>query len=230
VEELRKELGPGGPVPVAADVIPPGLPSDLLRRRPDIRQAERQLAAASASIGVATAQLFPQFNLTGSLGVESTRLKTLFEGTSLFGAAGPSVTWNIFDAEQIIANIHIQNALEKQALVQYRQSVIQALADVNTALTAFNREQAHRQLLQTAVEADRRSVDLSQRLYDAGVVDFLNVLTAQQSLYVSQEQLAQSEQTVSTDLIALYKALGGGWEASDEDAAKAGDASLRADK
>jgi outer membrane protein TolC len=97
-------------------------------------------------------------------------------------------------------------------------------------LTAFNREQARRKLIQTAIEANQRSVDLSKRLYDAGVIDFLNVLTAQQTLYQSQDQLAQSEQTVSTDLIALYKALGGGWETSDQAAAKAADAVLDADK
>jgi len=229
-DDLRKELGPAGSLPVGPEAIPAGLPSELVRRRPDVRQAERQLAAATANIGVAVAQLFPQFSLTGSLGLESTALKTLGNSSSVFGAAGPSVTWNIFDAGQIQANIRIQNALQEQALVQYRQSVLQAMADVNNALTAFNREQAHRRLLQRAVEANRRSVDLSLRLNQAGVVDFLNVLTAQQSLYQSQDQLEQSEQTVSTDLIALYKALGGGWEGSEQAAVQSADAALGADK
>ena len=230
VDDLRQEVGAGSSLPVGPEAVPPGLPSELIRRRPDVRQAERQLAVATANIGVATAQLFPQFSLTGSLGLQSTTLTKLVSTSSIFGAAGPGVSWNIFDAGQIMATIRMQNAVQKQALVQYRLSVIQSLADVNNALTAFNREQAHCQLLQKAVEANRRSVELSQQLYDAGVVEFLNVLSAQQSLFESQEQLAQSQQAVSTYLIALYKALGGGWEASDEAAAKAADDSLGADK
>jgi NodT family efflux transporter outer membrane factor (OMF) lipoprotein len=225
-DDLRQQLGTGGTPPVGPEAIPPGLPSELIRRRPDVRQAERQLAASTASIGVATAQWFPQFSLTGSLGLESTQLKSIANSSSIFGAVGPSVTWRIFDAGQIQANIRIQNALQQQALLQYRQSIIQSMADVNNALTAFNREQAHRRLLQTAVEANRRSVELSLRLNKAGVVDFLNVLTAQQSLYQSQDQLAQSEQTVSTDLIALFKALGGGWEGSEQAAVTSADAAL----
>lgn len=227
---LRKDLGTWAALPVGPEAIPPGLPSELVRRRPDIRQAERQLAAATANIGAATAQLFPQFNLTGSLGLESVELQELANRSSLFGAAGPSVSWRIFDAGQILANIRIQNEMQKQALVQYRQSVVQAMSDVNSALTAFYQEQAHRRLLETAVSANRRSVDLSLQLNKAGVVDFLNVLTAQLSLYQSQDQLAQSQQTVSTDLIALYKALGGGWEGSEKDAVKSADAALGTDK
>lgn len=227
---LREELGNWGPLPQGPAAIPPGLPSELLRQRPDVRQAERQLAAATAEIGAATAQWFPQLSLTGSLGLESTALRKLVDRGSLFDAAGPSVTWRIFDAGQIQANVDIENALQRQALVQYRQAVIQSLADVNNALTAFYEEQHHRRLLQTAVEANGRSVELSQQLYKAGVVDFLNVLTAQQSLFQSQDQLAQSEQTVSTDLIAVYKALGGGWRGSEQAAVVAADHSLDADK
>ena len=213
---IESELKGPADIPVGPPSIPPGLPSDLVRRRPDVRQAERQLAAATANIGVAKADLFPKFSLTGSLGLESLQLKTLAKSASAFWSFGPTVSWRIFDAGQIWANVHVQNARQEEALIQYRQAIIQSLADVENALTAYNREQARNSSLRGAVEANRQAVALSKQLNEAGVVDFLNVLTAQQSLYQSEDQLAQSDQKVSTDLIALYKALGGGWETTEQ--------------
>ena len=213
---IENELHGPANIPVGPATIPPGLPSDLVRRRPDVRQAERQLAAATANIGVAKADLFPKFSLTGSLGLESLQLKTFANSASEFWSFGPTVSWRIFDAGQISANVHVQNARQEEALIQYRQAIIQSLADVENALTAYNREQARNSSLRGAVEANRQAVALSKQLNEAGVVDFLNVLTAQQSLYQSEDQLAQSDQTVSTDLIALYKALGGGWEITEQ--------------
>ncbi len=180
-----------------------------------LRQAERLVAAATANIGVATADLFPKFNITGSLGLESLDLKTFANSASTAWSIGPSVSWRLFDAGQIWANIHVQNARQQEALIQYQQAVLQSLADVDDALVAYNREQARREQLRQAVTSNSESVDLAKQLNNAGVVDFLNVLTAQLSLYTSQDQLAQSEQAVSTDLIALYKALGGGWKSTD---------------
>lgn len=213
---IENELNGPANIPVGPPSIPPGLPSDLVRRRPDVRQAERQLAAATANIGVAKADLFPKFSLTDSLGLESLQLKTLANSASAFWSFGPTVSWRIFDSGQIWANVHVQNARQEEALIQYRQAIIQSLADVENALTAYNREQARNSSLRGAVEANRQAVALSKQLNEAGVVDFLNVLTAQQSLYQSEDQLAQSDQTVSTDLIALYKALGGGWETTEQ--------------
>lgn len=213
---IENELNGPANIPAGPPSIPPGLPSDLVRRRPDVRQAERQLAAATANIGVAKADLFPKFSLTGSLGLESLQLKTLANSASAFWSFGPTVSWRIFDSGQIWANVHVQNARQEEALIQYRQAIIQSLADVENALTAYNREQARNSSLRGAVEANRQAVALSKQLNEAGVVDFLNVLTAQQSLYQSEDQLAQSDQTVSTDLIALYKALGGGWETTEQ--------------
>jgi NodT family efflux transporter outer membrane factor (OMF) lipoprotein len=192
--------------------VPPGLPSDLLRRRPDVRQAERQVAAATANIGVAVADWFPKFNLTGSLGLESVSLKTFANSASEFWSFGPSVQWKIFNAGQIRANVHVQEARQQEALIQYRQAVLQALSDVEDARVAYTQEQSRRDALKRSVAANRRAVEMARQLNAAGVVDFLNVLTTEQSLYQSEDLLAQSEQTVSTDLIALYKALGGGWE------------------
>ena len=214
-EALEADLMPQGPLPVGPLQIPPGLPSELLLRRPDVRQAEREFAAATANIGVATADLFPKFSLTGSLGLESLQLKSFANSASAFWSVGPTVSWRIFDAGQIWANIHVQNARQQEALIQYQQAVLQSLANVDDALTAYNREQARRQTLREAVAANRQSVDLATQLNNAGVVDFLNVLSAQLALYQSEDALAQSDQAVSTDLIALYKALGGGWEVTD---------------
>ena len=215
-EALRAKLSDDGQLPSGPASVPPGLPSELLRRRPDVRQAERQFAAATAEIGVAMADLFPKFNLTGSLGLESLQLKTFFNSSSIFYSFGPSVSWRIFDAGQIWANVRIQNARQEEALIQYRQAVIQSMADVENALVAYNREQARSASLRQSVESNRQSVALAKQLNEAGVVDFLNVLTAQLALYQSEDQLAQSEQTVLTDLIALYKALGGGWETTEQ--------------
>jgi NodT family efflux transporter outer membrane factor (OMF) lipoprotein len=214
-EDLEAELTPVGPLPAGPPMVPPGLPSDLLRRRPDVQQAERQLAVATANIGVATADLFPKLNLTGSFGWESQQLKSWFNTPSQMWSFGPSLSWRIFDAGQIWANIHVQNARQQEALIQYRQSVLQALTDVEDALVAYQQEQQRREALRRAVEGNERSVALAKQLNQAGIVDFLTVLTAEQNLFISQDQLSQSNQAVSTNLVAFYKALGGGWETFD---------------
>ncbi|HSZ54675.1 MAG TPA: efflux transporter outer membrane subunit [Tepidisphaeraceae bacterium] len=216
IEKMEQELSPPAPLPAGPPVVPAGLPSELIRRRPDVREAERQLAAASANIGVAVSDLFPKFNLTGSLGLESLSLKKFADGGSGTWSFGPSVSWKIFSAGQVQANIHVQDARAQEAYIQYRQAVIQSLADVEDALVAYDKEQTRLQALRRSVAANRRAVSLARQLNTAGVVDFLNVLTSEQSLYVAEDQLAVSEQTVSTDLIALYKALGGGWELTDQ--------------
>jgi NodT family efflux transporter outer membrane factor (OMF) lipoprotein len=214
-EALEAELNPQVPLPFGPPRVPPGLPSDLLRRRPDVQQAERQLAAASANIGVAVAELYPKFSLTGSLGLESLELKTFTRGSSAFWSFGPTASWRIFDFGQLWANVDVQRARYVEAYIQYRQAILQALQDVEDALVAYNQEQARRDALQRSVDANIRAVNLAKQLNAAGVVDFLNVLQAQQSLFVAQDQLAQSQQTVSTNLVALYKALGGGWDVNE---------------
>ena len=217
---LERELNPPSPLPALPAAVPVGLPSDLLRRRPDVRRAERQLAAATARIGVATADLFPKFSLTGTLGLQSDMLKTLARSDSIFWSVGPTLSWNLFSAGRIQANIQVQNAREREALIQYRQAVLQSLQDVDDTLVAYNQEQVRRQTLRRAVASNQRAVDLAKQLNQAGVVDFLNVLTAQLALFQSQDQLAQSDQAVSADLVALYKALGGGWETFEEASAR----------
>lgn len=216
-DALEVRLSTDSPLPAGPEMVPTGLPSALLRRRPDVRQAERQLAASNANIGVAVAQLFPKFSLTSTLGLESLDLQKFLRTDSVFWSVGPQVSWRIFDAGQIWANIHVQNARQQEALIQYRQAVLQSLADVEDALTAYNQEQQRRRSLRQAVDSNRRAVDLAKQLNAAGLVDFLNVLQAQLSQYQSEDQLAQSDQTVSTNLVALYKALGGGWELSERE-------------
>jgi NodT family efflux transporter outer membrane factor (OMF) lipoprotein len=216
VADLPPELLADAPIPSGPAELPSGLPSELLRRRPDIRQAERNLAVATANIGVAVADLYPQFTLMAGADLESTKLKRAANGQSLFWTFGPSVNWNLFDAGQVRANIRAKNAVQEQALIQYHQTIIQAVSEVQDGLVVYRQNQIRRDSLRAATAANRRSLDLARRQNEAGVVDFLNVLNAQQSLYTTDDQLAQSEQSVSTSLVALYKALGGGWELFEE--------------
>jgi outer membrane protein, multidrug efflux system len=209
---LAQELAIAAPIPPTPLKVPVGLPSELVRRRPDIRRAESQLHAATARIGVATADLFPKFSLTGTFGFSSNDLTKLSNlASSKFWSFGPTVTWPVFAGGAIRWNIEVQNALQEQALLTYQKTVLTALKDVETALVAYAKEQERRQSLATAVTNNRKAVDTAMKLYIAGKTDFLNVLTVQLNLYTSENALAQSTSTVDTNLIALYKALGGGW-------------------
>ncbi len=211
-ETLLAELGPPTPIPAGHDVVPVGLPSDLLRRRADVRRAERELAAATARIGVATADLFPRFSLTGTLGLASDTAGQFFTPGSRFFSVGPQVLWPIFDAGRIRANIRVQTAREEAAVAGYTLTVLGALEEVETTLVRYGQEQVRRQRLAEAVAANRRALELATEVYTRGLADFLTVLEAQRALYTTEDDLAQSDQAVTVDLIALYKALGGGWE------------------
>jgi multidrug efflux system outer membrane protein len=209
---LLAELTPTEHIPSSPPVVPLGLPSDLLQRRPDIRRAAAQLHAATAQIGVATADLFPKFSLTGSAGGESLVSGPLGALAGSFWSIGTGVTFPLFNAGRIRANIKLLTAAQQEALLGYQQTVLTALKDVETALIAYIKDQQNRAALAEAVKANQRAVDLSTQAYTAGQVDFLNVLTAQHNLYSTDDSLVQADRTIATDLIALYKALGGGWE------------------
>ncbi|MEW6657992.1 MAG: efflux transporter outer membrane subunit [Thermodesulfobacteriota bacterium] len=210
---LEKELSRQAPIPPLPLAVPVGLPSELLRRRPDIRRAEARIHAATARIGVATADLFPRFSLTGSFGFSSNDLNKLGNlSSSKFWSFGPTVTWPIFAGGRILGNIEVQDALAEQALLTYQKVVLTALKDVETAIVAYAKEQDRRHSLSMAVAKNRKAVEVALQLYVAGKTDFLNVLTAQRSLYSSEDALVQSTRNVDINLIALYKALGGGWE------------------
>jgi NodT family efflux transporter outer membrane factor (OMF) lipoprotein len=191
--------------------VPPGLPSDLLRRRPDVRRAERELAAATARIGVATADLYPSFSIAAALGLQSEKFTNLPQWSSRYWNIAPGVSWNPFDAGRIRANIQLQDERQRQALYRYQHNILTALEDVENALTAYRDEQARRQLLQESVDRSRRAVELANTLYQGGARDFLNVIDAQRALALAEDQLVQSDRLIGTDLVALYKALGGGW-------------------
>ncbi len=211
-EALQTELSSAAPIPAAPPAVPVGLPSELLLRRPDVAQAERQLVAATANIGVAKADLFPKFYLTGVAGFQSVSASDWFDVGSRFWSAGPTVQWNIFDAGRIRANIKIQNARQEQALATYEQTALSAFEDVENSLVAYAKEQVRHRSLEDAVTSSQESLRLANQLYANGLSNFINVLDAERSLYQAQDALVQSERTVSTDLISLYKALGGGWE------------------
>jgi multidrug efflux system outer membrane protein len=209
---LREELLATAAIPAPPPEVPVGLPSDLLRRRPDLRRAERELAAATARIGVATADLYPKFSLTGIFGLESITASDFAKGSSRAWTVGPTIQWSIFQGGRIRAKIEVENARQEQAMIVYERSLLVALQEVEDALIAYAKEQAHRAEVADAVAANVKAVDLANQRYTQGLVDFLSVLDAQRSLYGTQDALVQSERRISEHLVALYKALGGGWE------------------
>ena len=208
---LLEELTPVADIPAAPPAAPVGVPADLLRRRPDIRRAEAQIHAATAQIGVATADLFPKFALSGSIGYQSNQFSLWVDWVNRFWSFGPTASWEIFASGAIRANIELQKAVQEQSLIAYQQTVLTALQDVENALVASTKEAQRREALAAAVDSNRKAVQYSLQLYTQGQIDFLNVLDSQRSLYVSQQALVQSTHDISTDLVALYKALGGGW-------------------
>lgn len=218
-EALLGELSKVRPIPFGPPEVPVGLPSGLLQRRPDVRRAERQLAAATARVGVATADLFPRFSLTGLVGMQSADITDLAVPGSRFWTIGPFVSWPIFDSGRIRARIRVQDARQEQAWIGYQRTVLTALEDVENALVAYAKEHRTRRALMRAVAANRRAVDISGELYSKGLVDFLNVLDSQRSRYLSEDQLIQSNLRIATDLVALFKSLGGGWELPQQDRA-----------
>lgn len=209
---LRADLEVPHPVPPVPPRVPVGLPSELVRRRPDIRQVEAQLHAATAVIGVAQASFYPTFNLTGSAGLQSLQLNHAFDLASRQYALGPGLTIPIFQGGQLRSTLELRQAQQQEAALTFQKTVLQAWHDVDNALTAYRAEQIRRDELTHAVAENRRALALAQSRYQQGVADFLTVLDAERSLLAAQQQLADSTTTVSLDLVALYKALGGGWE------------------
>ncbi|HLY11886.1 MAG TPA: efflux transporter outer membrane subunit [Planctomycetota bacterium] len=211
-ETLTAELSPAKAIPTAPTRVIVGLPSELLRRRPDIRQAERKLAEATAAIGVATAELYPRISLTGSFGLDSLGSADFLKWESRAWSLGPSVRWPIFAGGQIRAQIEVQDAQQEQALAAYERTVLTALEEVENSLVAYLREGERRRALDEAVVANRQAVDLADDLYKKGLTSFIDVLDAQRALFLAQADQARSVAEVTLDLVALYKALGGGWE------------------
>jgi outer membrane protein, multidrug efflux system len=191
--------------------IPPGLPSALLERRPDIQQAEAQLIAANAQIGVAKAAFYPDIALTGNAGYQTLALSKLFTGPSSFWSVGPTLTVPIFTAGKLRSNVHLTEAQQQQALLTYQQTIQQAFRDVSDSLIAYqkNREFREQQELLTASAED--SAKLAQIRYQAGVASYLEVLTNDTNFFAAQLNLASAQQNELTALVQVYNALGGGW-------------------
>jgi NodT family efflux transporter outer membrane factor (OMF) lipoprotein len=209
---LRDELAVAKPVPPVPPRVPVGVPSDLARRRPDIRQAEAQLHAATANIGIAEANFYPSFSLTGSFGFQGLQFGKVFDSHSDQYAVGPGISIPIFQGGQLSGTLHLRQAQQQEAALGFQKTVLQAWHDVDNALTAYQAEQLRRDELVHAVADIRHALMLAQSRYQQGVADFLTVLDAERSLLAAQQQLAASTTTVSANLVALYKALGGGWE------------------
>jgi NodT family efflux transporter outer membrane factor (OMF) lipoprotein len=210
--DLWDELSQPGSIPLTPPEVPIGLPSELLRRRPDIREAEANLHAAAAEIGVAVSQFYPQFSLNGSVNYQNSLARDLFAGPSRFWSIGPSINWPIFSGGSTVSSVRLQKALTDAAYLQYQKTVLTDLQGVESALAAYALELDHRQTLSAALEYNTKARDISQQLYQQGTTDFLSVLVAERSLFASQTALSQSKQLISADLVTLYEALGGGWE------------------
>ena len=223
---IHKQLEKTAAIPVVSNDVAVGVPADMLRRRPDVRRAERELAAQTARVGVATAELYPKFRLIGSIGIDALSLSGLVSTPARSYSFGPGISWPIFRGGAIRSNIEVQSALQEQALIAYEKAVLDALEEVENVLTAYVEEQRKRESLVIAEEAARKAVDIAVGKYEAGLTDFLVVLVAQRSLLSFQDQLAQSNGKVTSNLIKLYKALGGGWESmaseGEKDKVKAG--------
>ena len=211
-EVSENELETSAPVPVVPPEVPVGLPSDLLKRRPDICRADDEIAAAAANVKAARADYFPKFTLFGSAGRQATQLHDLSLSLGNFFAVGPAISLPIFTGGRIRSNVAVQNARWKQTQILYQSKVLNSLAETENALVNYSQEQARRDRLQAAVSQNQTGLELSRELYTSGLGDFLSVLDAQRQLYGNEDLLAQSQTAVTTNLIALYKALGGGWE------------------
>jgi NodT family efflux transporter outer membrane factor (OMF) lipoprotein len=197
------------PVPPLETAV--GVPADILRQRPDVRRSERELAAQTARVGAAVADLYPRFTLSGSIGLDALTFSGLFSGSNRSMSFGPNISFPVFNAGSIRSNIEVQSALQEEALSVYELSVLNALEEVENALTAYAQEQDRRRSLIEAADAARQAAALAEDQYNAGLSDFDSVLDAQRSLLTFQDELAESDGTVTSNLIRLYKALGGGW-------------------
>jgi NodT family efflux transporter outer membrane factor (OMF) lipoprotein len=210
-EAMTAELDSSAALPALPPQLPVGLPSDLLRRRPDVRAAERQLAAASAQIGVQIANLYPKFNLLALAGFSGNEFTSLLSSKNLAEIGAGQITWPIFDAGKTRANIRAAKEEDKQAYYAYQKAVLGAVRDVEDALARYAGEQQKLVEVQRSLKSATSSLALARSQYRAGIVTYVNVLTAQSSEQSARDQLAQSEQSLATDLVSLYKALGGGW-------------------
>ncbi len=202
--------------PAALPALPPvvgvGLPAGLARRRPDIRQAEAQLHAATAGVGVAVADFYPDISLTGNIGLRATDASYLTKWASLFYAAGPSISLPIFQGGELAANLKLARAEETAAALNYRGTVLNALREVEDALVSYRTDLIARDKVAATVQSAQQSYYLANDRYRNGLSSYLDVLDPQRTLLAARQQLVQANQTLATDIVTLYTALGGGWQ------------------
>lgn len=215
--DLQDVLGGPRPIPTAPADVAVGVPAELLRRRPDIRRAEREAAAQSALIGVAKSDLYPRFTLAGFVGLQSSdtgmaKLADLFTGESFTGFVGPAVSWPLLNYGRLKNNVRVQDARFQQLVINYQNTVLKAAEEVENGIVSFLRAQEKARFLAASVEATKGAVNLSLSQYRAGAIPFDRVLDSEERLVVQQDRLAETKGAISASLIAMYKGLGGGWQ------------------
>jgi NodT family efflux transporter outer membrane factor (OMF) lipoprotein len=210
-QDLQARLG-AGPIPTAPAEVAVGIPADLLRRRPDVRRAERQAAAQSAQIGIAEAQFYPYISINGTIGYSAQNLKDLFQEQALAGTVGPSYTWNILNYGRLLNNKRLQEARFHELVTTYRNTVLSADQDVENGLVTFLRAQQRTKSQATSVADAKKAVDIVLAQYEAGTTDLTRVTLLQQNLVPLEDTLAQAQGEIAAGLIQVYRALGGGWE------------------
>jgi len=209
--DLTSELGEG-PIPKAPAQLLVGIPAELLRRRPDVRRAERLAAAQSAAIGIAESDFYPHIAITGSIGHSSENLSTLFDAESVSGSIGPGFRWNILNYGRIRNNVRANEALFHQRILDYQNTVLTANQEVEDGIVSFLKERERMEKLNESASQAHRAVDISTTQYRSGKINFQPVVYMQQILADRQDQLATSQGTIVTNFISIYKALGGGWQ------------------
>jgi NodT family efflux transporter outer membrane factor (OMF) lipoprotein len=210
---LSQEIGTPGSIPVPPQEVVVGIPADLLRRRPDVRQAERQAAAQSARIGIAESEFYPHIAITGMIGVQAEKASQLFQSDSLIGAIGPGIRWNILNYGRIRNSVRAEDARFQQAVVNYRDVVLRANEEVENGIVGFLSEQDRVKSLDKSTRAAARSVEIAMRQYEKGLISYQPLLDSQRALVQQQDTLTESRGLVGINLVGVYKALGGGWQA-----------------
>jgi outer membrane protein, multidrug efflux system len=212
-EALSTELLDSKPLPAIPPVVPVGLPSDLLKRRPDIRSADAQLQSQMARIGQAKADYFPRFSLTGSIDRQNTQVRFLTLGASNIYSIGPTIELPVFQGGRIRANVALQKSRAAELASSYRSTVLNALEETQNAIENYSREQDRHRALDASNRDQQSALDLAQAQFRAGLITFLPVLDAERQLFTIQDQLAVSSSMLVTDTVTIYRALGGGWNA-----------------
>jgi NodT family efflux transporter outer membrane factor (OMF) lipoprotein len=225
---LRSELEETKPVPPTPPMVPVGIPSELARRRPDIREAEANLHQATAEIGVAKADFYPSITLSGSGSLQSLDFSKLGNWGSRQFSIGPSISMPIFEGGRLKATLNLRKEQQQEAAVNYQKTVLSAWHDIDNSLTEYSSQQQRHDQLQAEVQDDQKALYLAQAQYKAGTGTFLQVLDAERSLLSAQQDLTDNTTQISTTLVSLYKALGGGWESTYPDAAATADVATSA--